>query len=289
MIIVRLKGGLGNQMFEYALGRVLSIKNETELLLDLSFLDLNIQGVTKRNFDLDIFNIQAKIADKSQTPFIFKLYKSKILLKFTQKLREILNIKGQEKGFAFDPRALSWQGDVFLDGHFQSPKYFEGFEDTIKADFNLKNTPNEKILTLAEEIKKTNSLCMHIRRGDYVGNALHEVVDNEYYKTGLKYLSENTKIEKIYVFSDDISWCEKNLKFEMPVMLVDESFSGVKGEGHMYLMSLCNNFIIANSSFSWWGAWLSSRENKIVVCPKNWFSDPSINSEDLIPESWIRI
>ena len=114
-------------------------------------------------------------------------------------------------------------------------------------------------------------------------------VNDEYYLRGIDYISKKTPIEKIYVFSDDANWCKENIKFEFPTMYVDDEYAGMKGEGHMYLMSKCRNFVIANSSFSWWGAWLSSYENKIVVCPKQWFGDVSIDTNDLIPEDWKRI
>ena len=96
-------------------------------------------------------------------------------------------------------------------------------------------------------------------------------------------------VEKIYVFSDDIEWCRANLSFGIPTMFVGDEYAGEKGEGHMYLMSKCKYFIIANSSFSWWGAWLALFKDKIVICPKQWFGDASIDTSDLIPESWIRI
>jgi len=289
MIIVRLKGGLGNQMFEYALGRVLSLKNNTELLLDLSFLKRNLPNITKRSFDLDVFNIKAKIADTSEIPFYFKFPPNNTFRKLAETLRKTFHIRGQERGFSFDPSVLSLSGDVCLDGYWQSPKYFGGFEEVIRNDFTLKNEPAQNIKALADEISKTNSLCIHVRRGDYVANAFHEVVNNEYYQRGIQYIKGKSPIERIYVFSDDIGWCKDNLTFEFPVVFVEESYAGEKGEGHMYLMSLCQNFIIANSSFSWWAAWLSTRENKIVICPQQWFADPVMDSSDLIPREWVRI
>lgn len=281
MIIVRLKGGLGNQMFQYALGRVLSIKHNVALGLDISFYDMNLGP--KRQYDLDVFNIIARTLNQKEIPFLRRFcHKSRVLDKF-------IKFKGKEKGFNFDDKILSLGSNTYLDGYWQSPKYFAGFEDVIRGDFTLKNSPTQNIKNLAEEIASKNSLSIHVRKGDYVGNKFHEVVNNEYYHKGIEYIFSKTNFEKIFVFSDDIEWCKNNLKFEFPTMFVDSGYAGKRGEGHIYLMSKCKSFIIANSSFSWWGAWLSENKNKIVVCPKQWFGNASINTDDLVPRDWIRI
>src|SRR3989344_4965519 len=129
MIIVRLKGGLGNQMFQYALGRALSLRHNTELKLDTSFFNLNLKNVTKRGYDLDVFNISAEVARKSDIPFLFRLYNNKIIIGLLMMLREILKSKGLEKSFNFDPAIFSIGKDAYLEGYWQSSKYFHGFED----------------------------------------------------------------------------------------------------------------------------------------------------------------
>lgn len=289
MIVVRLKGGMGNQMFQYAIGRVLSIHNNTDFKLDTSFFDISLKNVTKRNYALGTFNIQENIARRSDIPFLFRLYRNKFIIRIITIVRKFINVKGQEKSFNFDSSLLSNNENIYLDGYWQSCKYFNDYEDLIRKDFTLKNKLNLNIENLAEVIKKENSLCIHVRRGDYVGNSHHEVVNKEYYDKGIEKIKSLTKIDKIYVFSDDIKWCEENMKFEFPVMFVGEEYTGEKDEGHLFLMSSCKYFIIPNSSFSWWAAWLSVNKNKIVVCPKQWFTDDSISSDDLIPKEWIRI
>jgi|SRR3989344_3883710 len=289
MIVVRLKGGLGNQMFQYALGRVLALKNNAELKLDTSFLNLNFKSITKRTYNLDVFNIKAEIAKNSDIPFLFRLPNNKVGLYFIFLFRKIIKSNGQEKSFQFDKSILSIGDNAYLDGYWQSQKYFEGFEEIIRKDLTLKNSPAENIQNLAKEIENINSLCIHVRRSDYVGNKNHEVVDKEYYRRGIEYIKNRAQVDKIYVFSDDIDWCRNNLVFQFPVMFVEESYAGMHGEEHMYLMSRCKNFILANSSFSWWGAWLSDYKEKIVICPKQWFPDTLVNTDDLVLESWIRI
>lgn len=291
MIITKLKGGMGNQMFQYATGRALSIKNNTKLGLDLTFLLDRIPrpNFTFRDYDLDVFNIDALIVPQSEIPFIHRLFKGKFGIFFDLIKRKFIKPIGVEKSFNYDSSILDLKGDVYLDGYWQSQKYFENIEDIIRKDFILKDEISLNIKNLMEVIQKENSVCIHVRRGDYVGNKVHEIVGKEYYDKGLALISKKIKIDKLYVFSDDIKWCEENMKFEFPVMFVGEEYVGQKDEGHLVLMKSCKNFIIPNSSFAWWGAWLSSYKDKIVIVPKQWFGDNSINSDDLIPKNWIRI
>lgn len=261
MIIVRLKGGLGNQMFQYALGRVLSIKNNTELLLDLNYF--KNKNFTPREYNLGVFNIKARILQENKIPFLIK-YFLPILKKIT------------------------WSGNIYLDGYFQSEKYFKEYTDIIRQDFTLKEV-SIKSESLIKEIKNSNSVCMHIRRGDYVGNTLHPVQDLAYYQNGIKELEKKTNIDKIYVFSDDIVWCKENLKSDRELFFVNREELNISDSEELSIMTNCKYFIVANSSFSWWGAWLSTREEKIVICPKKWFNNESINTNDLIPKEWIRI
>jgi hypothetical protein len=291
MIIVKLKGGMGNQMFQYAIGRALSIKNNTKLGLDLAYLldKTPRSNFTFRNYDLDIFNIHAEIIPQTKINFINKTFKGKLGVYFDFLKRKFIKSLGIEKSFNFDSSILGLKGDVYLDGYWQSPKYFEMIEDVIREDFTLKYGLPLSTKNLIEVIEKENSVCIHVRRGDYVGNKFHEIVGKEYYNNGIDLISKKIKIDKIYVFSDDIKWCEENMKFEFPVMFVGEEYAGEKAEGHLMLMKSCKNFIIPNSSFSWWAAWLSNYKDKIVIVPKQWFGNGSINSDDLIPKEWIRI
>lgn len=291
MIVVRLKGGLGNQMFQYALGRSLAVKNNASLGLDLTFLlDRTPRtNFTFRDYNLDIFNIKAEIIPSSKISFLNRTHKGKFGLYFAYLCRKFLKIKGVEKNHRFDASVFNIGKNAYLDGYWQSYKYFSEIEDIIRQDFTLKDDLADNIKILTKEIKENNSVCVHIRRGDYIGNSHHEVVGKNYYAKGVEMIKQKTKLDKIYVFSDDIKWCKENIKFEFPTMFVDEEYAGKKGEGHLYLMSNCHNFIIPNSTFSWWAAWLSAYKEKIIICPKQWFGDESINTSDLIPESWIRI
>lgn len=291
MIITKLKGGMGNQMFQYAIGRALSIKNNTKLGLDLSYLlDRTPRAnFTFRDYDLDVYNIEAEIIPQTEIPFINKTFKGKFGLYFDFLRRKLIKPKGTEKSFNFDKNILGLEGDIYLDGYWQNLKYFEDIADIIRKDFIIKDKLSLNIQNLKEIIEKENSVCVHIRRGDYIGNKLYNLVGKEYYDKGIESIKSIKKIDKIYVFSDDIRWCEENIKFEYPTKFIGEEYAGIKAEGHIALMSACHHFIIPTSTFSWWGAWLSRYNDKIVVVPKQWFSDKKINNDDLIPKEWIRI
>lgn len=277
---MKLKGGMGNQMFQYALGRKLAISNKTSLGLDVGFLldATPKKNFTHRNFDLDVFSIEAEIVSKFSTP------------SFLDRIRKFFWKKeGEEKAFSYDKTILDLKDGVYLDGYWQSPKYFSDIKDLLQKDFTLRKSLSEKTQKLQEEINAGSSVCIHVRRGDFVGNSLHGIgIGQDYYNKGIEYISSKTVIDKLYVFSDDIEWCQKNLSFSHPVFFVSDEYVEEKARGHFALMRSCKHFVIANSTFSWWAAWLALNENKIVIAPEKWFSNKSINTSDLIPASWIR-
>lgn len=295
MIITRLRGGMGNQMFQYAIGRALSIKKNTKLGLDLAFLldrtpRPKFHKFTFRDYNLDVFNIKAEIIPQSNIPFIYRQFFSGRFMLYVNGFINLFDKKFNKwKYHKFNPCVFNKGTNMYLNGDWHNLKYFEDIHNIIRKDFTPKKELKENIKKLKFEIENNNSLCIHIRRGDYVGNINHEIVGREYYKKGPEKIKTFTKIDKVYVFSDDIKWCEDNIKFELPTMYVGEEYAGDKDVGHMILMLACHNFIIPNSSFAWWGAWLSPYNNKIVVAPKRWFVDININSGGLIPKDWILI
>ena len=295
MIITQLQGGMGNQMFQYALGRALSLKNNTPLYLDLNFLldrtpHPKWQKFVFRNYDLDIFNIKAEIAAKKDIPRIyrsylpgkFKVYEDTLKMKY-------LPLPGVEKSFKFDPKVLGLGEDTYLMGFWQSFKYFKEIEDVIRADFTFKKPMSEKSKTLLDEINSCESLCINVRRADFVDNSHHGTIGNEYYNMAISIVSQTRKIDKIYVFSDDMGWCEQNLKFAHPTRFVNHEYAGPKFEEYLALMVACKNFVIPNSTFGWWAAWLSPIKEKVIIAPKKWFVDSNIDTTDLIPKNWIRL
>lgn len=294
MIIVRLSGGLGNQMFQYALGRSLAIKYNTELKLDLSVLNDRTPrvGATYRDLQIDAFNIQAEIAEIKDIPFLYRQYFSGKLKVFidTMRHRFLPNMGKESNVLIFQPTVLNIGKNAYLDGHWNNEKYFIQASEAIRNDFTLKDPLPEKSQTLLNEIQANNSLGVFVRRADFIGNEFHGVLGTDYYDNAFNYISKRANVEKVYVFSDDLDWCRANLHFPVETMFVGNEYAGKKFfEGHLVLLSACKNFIIPNSSFAWWAAWLNQDPNKIVIAPKRWFFDKNIEKDEVPPSDWVRI
>lgn len=277
MIIARLAGGLGNQMFQYAFARTLSLRHNTPLKIDLSFLKNRNMGpnFVYRNYELDIFNV---VEDFDFT-FENCIRAGEPHSNFSQ---EMVNSIAR---YQIDK-------DIMIDGYWQSVKYFEEFESVIKSDLTFKNLVNDssddKIQSMLNDIRSTNSVMLNIRRTDFLNNDFHGVMGLEYINKSTELLESKIDSPKYFIFSDDIEWCKENIKLNNMV-IVDHSYKGDRFSYYLQLMKECKNFIIPNSSFAWWSAWLSDSPNKIVIAPKKWLNDENINTNDLIPSDWIRI
>lgn len=296
MIITHLNGGLGNQMFQYAAARRIAEKNNAEIKFDISALGRELLGGTPRKYNLHVFDIADNFATKAEIDSMkkigdgfFSLAKKKLGLK-------ISSYEGKsfiaEKHCHFDPEILNLGGNVYLQGYWQSEKYFSDIEDIIRKDFAFKIPPTEANQKMMDEMNNQNSASLHIRRGDYASdkktNQFHGMCSLDYYTKGAKLIAEKNPDIRFFIFSDDISWAKENLKLDFPMTFVD-----INDDEHNYedmrLMSSCKHHIIANSSFSWWGAWLNQNPEKIVIAPKRWFTDANIDTSDLISEKWTRI
>ncbi len=295
MIITRLMGGLGNQMFQYAAGKSLSLLHGTELLLDVSHLGKKAHVEdTKRDFELDKLVANVKVStEKDFEPFL-KLGSSKTYRSFQRIFPSLFNkTYFAETGQRFHASFFNLPANVYLNGFWQSEKYFLKYADEIRKTFQrfeLLSEPGKKILS---EIKNTNSIGIHVRRGDYISNAkansFHGVCSVDYYKSAVLKINEkaNSKPD-LFVFSDDIEWCKNNFQFENKITFV-ENYPDKKSFEDLLLMSICSHNIIANSSYSWWGAWLNSNKSKIVIAPVKWFNQSELDTIDLFPASWIQL
>jgi|WetSurMetagenome_2_1015567.scaffolds.fasta_scaffold84469_3 hypothetical protein len=291
MIIVQLVGGLGNQMFQYAAGRYLAYSLNTELKLDIS----QFRQDALREYHLSVFNITENIAsatdlDQVRRPLAWNIkHPLEWLRSMIRRNVQIRYVK--EKHFHFDQEILALPDNVYLEGYWQSEKYFAKISDIIKKEFSFVNPPSRINQEILDEIRGCNSVSLHIRRGDYVSNQktmeILGVLGIEYYIRALNFMEKNVIKPHIFVFSDDIQWARKNLKTNLPLHFVDHNRMKMNYED-LRLMSNCQYYIIANSSFSWWGAWLGSNSEKIVITPKNWFNQPKMDARDLIPDSWIK-
>lgn len=264
MTIIKLKGGLGNQMFQYAYGRNLELSGE-KVVFDISFFTENRYRIdTARDFKLDKLNIETK-AEFSKEKHLISDFLNKIMI--------YLGLK--ENGF------------------WQSEKYFKDIKDIVRKEFTLKNPRSQASYSWQKKIEDTeNPVSLHIRRGDYIEdpktNAYHGVCDISYYKKALEIIEERLgKNIEVFVFSDDIAWAKENLTFIEKINFV--SNNSIPDHEEMYLMSLCRHNIIANSSFSWWGAWLNQNQDKMVIAPKKWNNRYREEHEDLLPSDWMKI
>ena len=292
MIITKLMGGLGNQMFQYAAGRAVAHRTNIPLKLDITYFET----YKLRSYQLGCFNILEDFAStKDIERFIprrrqvvaFTNYKirAKLLPWHKQKL-----IK--EHKFSYDPDIIKIKGSTCLDGYWQSEKYFADISDIIRREFTIKYKPNNINSQMLTKINSVNSVSLHIRRGDYITNSIstqiHGVLSLEYYEFALNFITNKVKDPYVFVFSDDIEWVKENLNTTLPLNFIDFN-KGKQDFEDLRLISRCKHHIIANSSFSWWGAWLSEYPKKIVIAPRKWFNRNNLSTIDLIPEGWEKI
>lgn len=294
MIVSRLIGGLGNQMFQYAVGRALSISRNAPFYLDIR----NFSGYMNHNgFELQrIFDVPIKIATDNDVKNIIGYQSSRII----QKILKNPNLSFFRRNeLVIEPHFQYWsninyvQDNCYLIGYWQSEKYFSSFSDIIRKDFSFNAPLVGKNTEISHKIVGSNSISVHIRRGDYVTDKNTSKIISpcsiEYYSSAISYLMKNIESPTFFVFSDDISWAKKNIKIDATCFYIDNNI-GHNSYLDMQLMSLCHHNIIANSTFSWWGAWLNPRKNKIVVAPKQWFSvGMKYDASDIIPATWTRM
>jgi len=285
MIVVKLIGGLGNQLFQYAIGRQISLYHEVKLKVDIGdLLDRTPRkNFTFRDFELEHFN--CKIETITRTELLFFKWIHWLLSKIG-----LNNFYWKETNFNYDDRFLSSScKSMYLEGFWQSEKYFSSIRHIILNDLKIIKGLSEYTQLWELRIKESTSISVHIRRGDYIynisANEFHGICSLEYYYNCIKIINAKFKNCSFFFFSDDIEW----VKIKFSNLENAHFITSNSNKEDLYLMSLCKHNIIANSSFSWWGAWLNTNENKLVFAPKKWFNDDSIDTSDLIPNSWKRI
>ena len=279
-------------MFQYAFGRHLANKNATELKLDLSFYSdstLKDPRLTRRYYNLDIFNIEAAIASDEEVALLSQRGRGGAVGRMLKKLIGKSSCLVMEPHYHFSQTMYDLPDGVYVSGYWQSPKYFADVELELRKEFTFRQKlePNSEELRL--RLREANSVCVNVRRGDFVGNSLHDAFGVDYYYKALSIVAERLRDFRIFVFSDDIEWCRENLKFDEPAEYVSHEHLGNKYQDYIRLIASCRHFIIPNSSFSWWAVWLNEDGDKIVIAPKDWVADPSWNTDDLYPADWIRI
>ncbi|TFH53720.1 MAG: alpha-1,2-fucosyltransferase [Candidatus Zixiibacteriota bacterium] len=297
MILVRLTGGLGNQMFQYAAARRLAAVHGTVLKVDTSRLQRSNPIDTPRDYALGCFNISAKIASLAESANCEKLQKrdTSPILRILQKCYPGGAKTGfryiRQQGSAFDSTIMGLPDNVCLDGFWQSEKYFLDIRALLKEEFTLRAPLEGPNLHLAEKIRACTAVSLHVRRGDYLTNPHaarhHGTCALDYYARAVQFIREKIPAVHLFIFSDDPKWTEANLRYDLPTTFVSKTEA--EGDGRdIALMSMCRHHIIANSSFSWWGAWLGEDQGKTVISPVRWYADPARDTADIIPEGWLR-
>lgn len=290
-----MEGGLGNQMFQYSFASILAIKNNASVLLDLNFFDEREKklGFTPRNFELTVFNNSYVKASKSDLLLFEKMsFMNKAKRKLGLHYPKIYN----EPSFDFQTDALSLKSPVYLKGCFQSYKNFVGYECFIGQLFSFPvDTLDEINKDLLIQIKSVNTIAIHIRRGDYVSDKItaeyHGSCSLDYYLEAIKLMSSKNKDFTLVFFSDDSHWVKEQFSDLPYAKIVVDCNEGKDSWKDMLLMSSCHHNIIANSSFSWWAAWLNVNPEKVIIAPKQWFVETDLekSTKDLIPSEWIRL
>ena len=292
MIVVKLMGGLGNQMFQYAAGRRLADRHRTKLYIDLSWFETVAEVDTKRTYELGCFDLKAEFISPSRYALVMddtRNLKTQIYTYTKGFIKPRVRLY-LEQGHGYNKDFFKLPDNTYLEGFWQNEKYFSDIRDALLNEFSFKTKPVGKNRQILKDIQSTNAVSLHVRRGDYVNNkrtkAFHGVIGLGYYKKATARLIKDVDKPHFFVFSDDPNWCRHNLKLDFPTTYVSGNRAGFED---LRLMINCQHHIIANSSFSWWGAWLSVNPNKIVAGPKEWFRDKSVDTSDVLPDSWIKL
>ena len=283
MIIVRFIGGLGNQMFQYSFYKYLEALN---VIVKADITDF--ENYKLHRFELEtVFKLDY---DKASTKEISKVKDAS--LKIPSRIRR--KIFGQNKSHIyqsdFSLNVLGGKENLYLDGFWQTDKFMHTDLRKIQRNFVFKLPPTKKNAVIIDEMRKSNSVSIHVRRGDYLKlKDVYAECTKDYYQKAISFLQSNNQDCDFYVFSNDISWCKEHLDFKDSKFTFIEHNTGVQSYEDIRLMTECKHNIIANSSFSWWGAILNESEDKKIICPKNWYTEAKRANDIFIPSDWIRL
>jgi hypothetical protein len=277
VIYAQLKGGIGNQMFQYACARALAARLDTELTLDISYFT-NQNRIAPRKYELDRLSIDAHVTSvpvRRRWPSPFG--------RLPRRHPPVV----EENSPRFQPPLRDAPDGVLLSGYWQSERYFVEQSDLIRSHFRFRDELSPQKQDIAESMTRERAVSLHIRRGDYVGSERHPILTLDYYRQATAYIAARVESPHFFVFSDDPEWSRTNLDLDHPTTIVEPLPDSDWQD--LWLISRCESHILANSSFSWWGAWLDPRPDKIVVAPTRWFGDESRDTSKLLPDGWTRL
>lgn len=291
---MRLMGGLGNQMFQYAAGKALAMSYNNELIVDTSFYKEKMVLNTKRFFELNSFtfeeNAASQIFNQKYKIISFPIFTKVLILTRNHYGKINFMNKIDYRNMLFKKDFFSIPDNTYLVGYWQSEKYFRNIRNIIIQDYTLRDELRDFPIELSNFITQENTVSLHFRFGDYLRDRktkkVHGVLDINYYKRAIELIRKKVKNPEFLVFTDEVDWFKSNLDLNIDYKIISGKFN-LNNAQEMIAMSLCKHNIIANSSFSWWGAWLNKNPDKIVIAPKKWFNNPNVNTMDLIPNDWV--
>jgi hypothetical protein len=291
LIIIKILGGLGNQLFQYAFAYSLARRTDSLLKSDIQ----GFENYDLREFELQRFNIVCELASKEEIENLKYKAESpfgRLLRKLRKRPRQHATSFHSEPHFQFSKSIFDLRHSAYLDGYWQSEKYFRDYREELLDLFSLKNGFTHLSRAYLQDIEQCASVALHIRRGDYVTDPItrsyHGRCDPEYYANAAAVIQQHLSNPHFFIFSDDLHWAKANLGFLDQFTFVESEDQAFACE-EMILMSRCRHNIIANSSFSWWAAWLNKNPRKMIITPKQWFTDSSVDTSDLLPGSWIQL
>ena len=286
-VIVRLEGGLGNQLFQYATGRTIALATGRDLLLDTSAY----REDRLRSYQLDRFAIAARPLRRGDVPYL-KLRRSRLGAILPRRSRvEIVREVFPARVPVWPEAPVDDAGTPYLIGYWQSERYFAPIADTIRREVRVNAAPEGRNARLLDEIAASDAVAIHVRRGDYVSNpaatAYHGLCGLDYYRAAIRRLAGSVPRPHCFVFSDDLDWVRANLDTGHPTTFVGHNTDTPWED--LRLMAACRHFIVANSSFSWWGAWLGEWPGKQVIAPARWFQADHGGEGEIVPAGWLRM
>ena len=273
-MIVRLSGGLGNQLFQYAFGMAQSIQRKEPLLLD----DFSFQRDPLREYALESYQIGAKKLSSMQKIACNLVYYANRKLHFIPKGKAKFGFYYETDSFLLEKVADTKAR--YFDGCWQNEAYFAQLKPVLQKEFSYQSKLDTEKENFLEKIKKTTSVAVHVRHGDYLttfNQTIYEIPSNTYYRQAMQYMKEKYPDCVFYFFSDDTAWCRQEFKEEKDCEFAEFTTPSTAQED-IHLMRQCDHYIIANSTFSWWAAFLGSKEESVRIAPKNWYKDPEKNT-----------
>lgn len=297
MVIVRISGGLGNQMFQYAAGLACAVRNKCALKVELSAYARPPRGQeAARKFELPIFLGEVPVATPAELATIER-FNQRTSYQAYNRARKLLGLLPaytycQERvPMHFDPTILTSTGKLlYVDGDWQNERYFADIAATLRQRFVPQDLAADgRNYALSQQMQQQASVSLHVRRGDYLHNEVHKPSPLAYYQAAIERVTAQVADPHFYVFSDDIAWARQNLRFGAAASSFIDHNTGANSHKDLFLMSRCQHHVVANSSFSWWGAWLNPSAHKLVVAPREWLAFLSVQATDVVPASWVII